>query len=82
MLPRGYRDLRLRRHARERRSQITRVRIPKGIWPTDVFSSAHCLIRLPFEGLALAGDPEVTAESVRTPRTDGPFGNGSPCKAG
>jgi len=33
---------------------------PNGIRHTDVFSSAHCLIRLPFEGLALAGYPEVT----------------------
>jgi hypothetical protein len=33
---------------------ITRLRIPNGIWQTDVFSPTRCLIRLPFEGLALA----------------------------
>ena len=58
MLPRGYRDLRLGRHARERCSQITRVRIPKGIWPTDVFPPIRCLTRLPFEGLVDDEDEE------------------------
>jgi hypothetical protein len=33
-------------HGRERRFQITRVRIPNGIWSSDVFPS------LPFEGFA------------------------------
>src|SRR5262249_7443614 len=50
---------------------------PKGIWQTDVFSAARCLIRLPFEGLALAALPAVIMRRIRgTAPNDRTSGNG------
>jgi len=42
----------------------TRVRIPKGIWPTDVFEPIRWLTRLPFEGIAMVPKAGLFSKTV------------------
>src|SRR5215831_503417 len=42
----------------------TRVRIPKGIWPTDVFEPIRWLTRLPFEGIAMVPEAGLFSKTV------------------